>query len=657
MSYTTPKPRAVFDIECVVDYFLIYFKDIATGRKKYFELFQSRPLDRAGLIRVLRNFTLIGYNSLDYDIPMLKAALKQGTTNAQLKQINDAIINRRLRYWQTEREFNLPKIDWLDHIDLIEPAPSVNVSLKLYGGRLGSKRIQDLPFDPDDRMFDGTEGKREETIRYCENDLDTTIDLYKHIEPQLDLRAAMSDQYKVDVRSKSDAQIAEAVIRSELERVRGYGGEKPEYPLDYSFNYDAPDFLEYQTERMREVFGIVRNATFKLKKKRVKEDDDAADDPSDGSGGVKIKVSGIEMPSEIKGLRIRMGESTYKMGIGGLHSMEKRSCHLADDDYVYVDADVGAFYPAIKLVCNLYPEHLGHDYIDIYRSIRERRMAAKKAKDKVTDMTLKIVLNGAFGKLGSKYSFLYSPKLMLQVTLTGQLVLLMLIEQLEDGGFSVVSANTDGIVTRVHRTRVDDYKLIIRDWEKRTGFEMEFAIYSALYSASVNSYLAIKPKFDDEPDLHRELFPHMDDDALRKEFKGGVKQKGLYAFVGSKGSPAEKNPKNYVCIDAVIAYLTKATPIEETIEWCPDVRRFLSVQRVRGGAEFEGQFLGKVARWYRSRKSRSCIRYATGDKKGDKVSMSDNARPMMELTGLPSDLDYDWYIGVSRKMLGELGVL
>jgi len=654
------KPRCVFDIECVGDWFLVYFKQVDSGKKRYFEMYDGHPLDRQNVIRVLRNHTIIGFNSLNYDVPMLRAALRQGVTNKMLKQMNDAIIGRQLRHWQTEREFNLPKIDWLDHIDLIEPAPSVNVGLKLYGGRLHSKRIQDLPFDPDELMFNGTPGKREEAIIYCENDLDTTIDLYRHIAPQIELRESMSKQYGVDVRSKSDAQIAEAVIKSELER-QGLSVYKPEFPSDYSFKYDPPSFLEYQTEQMQEVFDIVTSATFRLKKTRVKDDDESSDDPSDGSGGVKIKVSGVEMPAEIKKLRVKMGGSTYKMGIGGLHSTEKRISHYADDEYILKDADVASYYPAVILTCELYPEHLGYSFLSIYKKIRDERVAAKhrasaikkeiaaiKGEDTLrarlaeleTELiareteasTKKVTTNGAFGKLGSKYSFLYSPKLMLQVTITGQLVLLMLIESLELAGISVISANTDGIVSRIHKNKVDLYHSIISDWEKRTGFEMEFAEYASLHSASVNSYIAIKPD-------------------------GSVKQKGLYAFVGSKGSPAEKNPKNHICIDAVIAYLTKGTPLDETIEWCPDIRRFLSVQRVKGGAEFEGQYLGKVARWYRSSRSTSCIKYATGDKQGDKVSMSDNAMPMMELSGLPDDLDYPWYISQSRKMLGDLGVL
>lgn len=314
---------------------------------------------------------------------------------------------------------------------------------------------------------------------------------------------------------------------------------------------------------------------------------------------------------------------------------------------------MGAFYPQMILVCGLYPDHLGPEFLDVYRSIRERRMAAKKSKDKVTDMTLKIVLNGTFGKLGSKWSFLYSPNLMIQVTITGQLVLLMLIEELEAAGIPVISANTDGIVAKVPRHLDETYHSIIHDWEQRTGFEMEFAIYKSLHSASVNSYVAVKAAFADEPDAYRSLFPKMSDDDLAKEFKGGVKQKGLYAFVGSKGSPAEKNPASYVCIDAVINYLTKAMPVEETIDWCPDVRRFLTVRRVTGGAMYQGEYLGKVVRWYHARGSKECIRYATNE---NKVAKSDGARPMMELSDLPVDLDFGFYYREARDILSEIGV-
>ena len=620
------RPRLVADIECYTDFFCINFVEIDGPRRKYFEFYEGHPLDRQGIIRILTKFTIVTFNGNNYDVPMLRLALRLGVDNRTLKKMGDDIIVRQQKVWHLEDRYQLPKLDFLDHIDVIEPAPSVKVGLKLYAGRLHSKRLQDLPIESSALIFDHGPELKQTMITYCFNDCDCTIDLYKHILPQLTLREQMSEQYGVDLRSKSDAQIAEKVIRTELERIRGEVIYRPELPHDYSFQYQAPAFLKFKTQVMQDAFETVCNATFKLKKKGAKEDDSDAISVD----GVKVKISGVEMPPEIKSLRIAMGDSKYKMGIGGLHSTESKIAHFTDDNFIIRDADVAAFYPRLMLVCGIYPDHLGPAFLDIYRSIHSRRLEAKKTKDKVTDMTLKIVLNGTFGKLGSKWSTLYAPNLMLQVTITGQLVLLMLIEELELAGISVISANTDGIVSKIPRHLEATYHDIVKSWEARTGFEMEFADYAALYSRDVNNYLAFKPN-------------------------GEVKQKGAFAFIGSKGSPAEKNPASYVCIDAVINYLRDGTPIDETLEWCPDIRRFLTVRRVTGGATFRGEYLGKVVRWYYSTSSDEPI---VGYVKGNKVPKSDGAMPMMELPDLmPYDIDYQYYKDEAISMLGDLGVL
>ena len=66
---------------------------------------------------------------------------------------------------------------------------------------------------------------------------------------------------------------------------------------------------------------------------------------------------------------------------------------------------------------------------------------------------LKVTVNGSFGKFGSPYSVLYSPDLLVQVTVTGQLSLLMLIQWMESQGISVVSANTDGVVVKCPKSK------------------------------------------------------------------------------------------------------------------------------------------------------------------------------------------------------------
>jgi len=154
-------------------------------------------------------------------------------------------------------------------------------------------------------------------------------------------------------------------------------------------------------------------------------------------------------PEALENLQIHIGESVYQMGMGGLHSCEKRAAHIADGTFTLVDRDVTSYYPAIILNCGLYPEHLGEGFLEVYRGLVDRRLTAKRAKNKVVADSLKITINGTFGKLGSKWSALYSPNLLFQVTITGQLGLLMLIEAFELAQIGVVSANTDGVVTKV----------------------------------------------------------------------------------------------------------------------------------------------------------------------------------------------------------------
>jgi len=161
----------------------------------------------------------------------------------------------------------------------------------------------------------------------------------------------------------------------------------------------------------------------------------------------------VAMPEWLKAERIELAGVRYQMGIGGLHSVEKSQHIEKNDDYLLFELDVAAFYPNIILQQKLAPKSLGEPFLKVYESIVNRRIAAKRKGDKVADATLKIAINGSFGKLGSKYSALYSPDLLIQTTITGQLALLMLIERMEAAGISVKSANTDGIVIHCNKSK------------------------------------------------------------------------------------------------------------------------------------------------------------------------------------------------------------
>lgn len=95
-------------------------------------------------------------------------------------------------------------------------------------------------------------------------------------------------------------------------------------------------------------------------------------------------------------------------------------------------------------------------------------------------------------KLGFEYGFLYDLRAMYEVTINGQLNLLMLIEDLELAGIHVISANTDGIVSKVFKQQEDEYYSICKKWVVKTKFDLDYTIYKKYVRLNVNSYISIK---------------------------------------------------------------------------------------------------------------------------------------------------------------------
>jgi hypothetical protein len=589
------KPIAIFDTEVYRDYFLASFLDHATGAVLEVEAHPDQPLDIDALKAAMRGKTLVGFNSNNFDLPVLAVALA-GADCERIHKAAQAIIRQGYRGWQFEQAWGL-KLPRVDHIDLIEVAPGI-ASLKTYGGRLHCRRLQDLPIDPQASIAPADRARLRE---YCRNDLVTTDTLYRTLLPQIGLRERMSAEYDLELRSKSDAQIAEAVLAHEVAKLTGKPVVRQAIEPGTTYFYRTPRFVQFASPALRDKLAEIEASEF------VVQD----------SGGVAE-------PPALAGAEVRIGAGIYRLGIGGLHSSETCQAVEADEEHVLVDRDVASYYPAIILRLGLAPRAMGPAFLTAYRSIVERRLAAKAAGDKVTADALKITINGSFGKLGSKWSKLYSPDLLIQTTVTGQLCLLMLIEALEAEGIAVASANTDGIVIRCHKGDIGLMADIVRDWEKRTGFDTEETAYRALYSRDVNNYIAIKPG-------------------------GGVKLKGAYAI-----ESLAKNPVNTIAVEAAVRWLRDDVPVEKTIRACQDACKFITIRTVKGGAiDQGGQYLGKTVRWYYARGVEGALRYKVN---GYTVPRSDGARPLMELPDeVPADVDHDWYEREALSILCDVG--
>lgn len=612
----------VFDIECYRNYFLIAARDIVTDKHIIFELSPDSQIDFDKLRWFLFRHCFVGFNSRNYDMLMLGACMN-GYNTEQLKKASDHIIFDNQGRSEFEDNWgSAPQL--INHIDIKEVAP-LRASLKLYGGRLHCKTMRDLPY-PHNTALDKLQALN--VKEYCCNDLEQTKLLLQELQPHINLRIGMAKLYdNFDFRSLSDAQVAEKIIAFELKRITGCWPRRSE-KLFKRCQYKAPPNLRFQTPALQQALATILATDFSI-----------------AENGSPV------MPAAIDKLLLTIGQSSYQLGMGGLHSQEKSVSHFADANTLLIDRDVASYYPAIILNQGLFPEHLGIAFLEAYRGLVNRRLAAKAAGNKKISEGLKIAINGIFGKLGSIWSIVYSPDLMLQVTLSGQLYLLMLIEMIELAGIPVVSGNTDGVIIKCHKDDYDSLEAIILQWEGLTGFQTEETRYKYVGSRDVNSYIAIKDLSDEKPDDHKKrLASRFLDESL------GVKTKNVYCERGSaQNSVLSKNPENLVCNDALLMKLAANQDIEKTIRECKDIRRFVSIRKVNDGAQKNGSYLGKSIRWYYARKSVGAI---NNQKNGNKIPNSDGAKPLMTLPDeLPADIDYKRYIDIANEMLFDIGYL
>ncbi len=589
----------IADTECYPNYFLISFKCHKT--KKYLTL--EPPFNERQLSWIMHNYRTIWFNGIKYDLPMLwKSYASQDIPN--LQALSNALILENLWHQEAQKLFKF-KIYETSIIDLIEVAP-LKGSLKLYGARLHSPRLQELPFPPNKSL---TPEQKVIIKNYNFNDLDVTEQLFDFMKERIELRHAMSAEYGLDLMSKSDAQIAEAVLVQEVTKINGVRPKRPDIPPGFSFKYTAPDYIKFQTPALQDLLKTVQSAAFII-----------------GESGK------VTLPDELK-TAVKVGSGEYRLGNGGLHSSEENVTYKSSNQIIISDKDARSFYPNITLNLKLFPRGMGPAFLEAYNKIVKSRETAKEAGRKTEANGKKIVVNGAGGKYSDPYSLLYDPTLTIQQNVTGQLVLLLYIEAVTLAGITVISANTDGIVCLVPTNLRQAYEQCGQIWQSITGFVLEETLYSAYYAKDVNGYYAIK--------------------AGAKSIKD-IKVKGPYSEVGSQsGTQLDTNPTAQICTDAVKQLLLDGTPVETTIRNCQDFTRFVTVRQAKyPGAHKDGEYLGKVVRWYYAKGEMGTINTVAAN---NKVADSEGACPVMDLPNcIPFDLDHQWYINKATEILYDI---
>ena len=261
--------------------------------------------------------------------------------------------------------------------------------------------------------------------------------------------------------------------------------------------------------------------------------------------------------------------TTYKLACGGIHSVDPPRVLKSDDKYVYLHHDYTSYYPSIMISYKVAPKHLNANafakMVDYFKSTR---VAAKHnvqehvidgVDNHLTAEALKIVINAIYGKLGSDVFWLYDRFAQMQVTINGQLMTMTLIEALSLAGIKTVSANTDGIVIKLPRDKMDEYKRITAEWNETNQMSADFETYKIIVSRDVNSY------FDIQTDDTTEFKGALDPLQYRKNYSKGYDMP--------------------IVAKAVYEYFVNNTPVMETLQNHTDILDFCKTQNV--GKQFD----------------------------------------------------------------------
>lgn len=354
------------DTECYPDYWLCRVGD------QDFQTFPGKPLDTTGLRQALTNATILTFNGNRYDHLMISLALT-GADAATLWQANNTIIvpgGQGLMPWDFEKYWGIKLLMW-DSIDIMNVAPGAG-GLKAYGGKMHCRKLQDLPIDVGTSiaLFD-----RPVVRDYCGNDCDTTAELGAAMSAQIKLREEMSVQYHTDLRSKSDAQIAEAAMKSALP----FEVVIPPVSVGAQFNYRPPAWMRFQTEQMQDVFRVMCSSLFAINDKGGVSPGYDNYYVDWGKDQVRLDPHGqfVKCPAGWQHKLVTMGGMSYAMGIGGLHSTETRTAMVAGAGRKLLSPDVASYYPNLILETSIFPQQIGPVFQEIYRGWVETRMEAK----------------------------------------------------------------------------------------------------------------------------------------------------------------------------------------------------------------------------------------------------------------------------------------
>lgn len=527
-------------------------------------------------INIPANVIFCGYNNLHYDNPIINYIIEYEDKLMQynIPTICSSIFNLS-KTITTSSEDNIEAWKhwkyqiWFDTFDILTMLYSnkLRVGLKEIQVTMQYPNVQEfvcdwtkpLPLEDFDSMID-----------YNINDIESTSELLNRCKKDVDLRIAIEDEYGVRVLSKDGVNIGMKILTQKYLEKTGLTWQDIKdlrSPMSVIPLKDVIlPFIKYDSPILQRVLDDMKNQIV--------------------SPGRK----GYENKFVFNNLR-------YSVGVGGIHSVNSPEIIIPRDDEMLIDIDVASLYPSMLIEYEFYPKHLGKEFLEVYKQIKDERIEAKHNGDKVKNETLKLALNGLSGNLQNEHNFCYSPFAVMQIRINGQLLLLMLAEKLTQIGCRIVQANTDGLFVLLKKDAYSKVNSICREWEQLTKLTLEEDRFKAMYQYAINDYFAITED-------------------------NKVKEKGMFITTVKLGKGL--TPK--IIPKAIISFFKDGISVEDTIKNCTDIRDFLMSEKTgkQWHVEYMNEEQQRTNRFYASTNGGYLWKWKdTGHKEGEIITYTE----------------------------------
>lgn len=359
---------------------------------------------------------------------------------------------------------------------------------------------------------------------------------------------------------------------------------------------------------------------------------------------------------------VRYLKNNFVYGAGGIHSTYEDSLYsISDGDYILVNADFENLYPSLLVVYNYYASGIPEEGKERFqfllsecrrlkKHLKEMRKQGLSNTDEYKEAfglrdSIKLILNASTGAMRQEHSPLYDPQNIIALCMTGQLLTTCMAKIVFDLGALVIQTNTDGILFRIKRNKLQDCYRALQEFSEYIEIPLDIDEEYAVFQKNVNNYILLS-----EPNAKPKL-------------------KGRWAK--KSGSDVPLTPLNAPVInDSIIDYYCKNIPIEDTVRKRMKPLDFMMT--TMKGPTYDGVLYASengeidttnINRVYATiNKSRGTLyKYKIQDGKiikHDKIaSIPDNCTlyndAVTDKTNL-IDIDYDWYIRAAKKNAVEM---